>query len=596
MTQEGDHAGPLQQDPDQGQIPSGRPPPSLASSQSQPVAPLELLRESDGDSQMKHCSLSLVHSNNRPDTGSTTDEAKIIPNIAPPQMFPSVTIMGKTAISMKPDGSCLFHALADQICRDSDQADNIREAIVNFMARNRDVFKAMLPLDDIHPGQGQEEDSLDWDEDSRLERYLILLTKKGVWGGEPEILAAAQHFGVAITVHQENGSFLKYNECSGGDTAHIRYSRQYNHYYSVKSNGQVLLDNLNATTNAAGSEYHWGDSNDTTSSRLLDFQPSTEHPSHSDLSGMTKDGYHLWPVAQSKRLVQMKSSGYSWKEIQAAIPHRTLGACQKHWCELKWMSEEARQAQWEVRRYRNNPYNSITNKLQNKEDAQPRKAPKRWTATEDELLLQLRDAGSTWSTILENLPGRTPSAVQKRWDAKRVRKPVPEYEGSCSSQKNCQVQAVDSTSAVRRAPKRLCVTLVEPSPSTPLPEVQSPRAEQEMSKAEVGTEMKPSATAFPQAGRRLMNTKTTLSHLDSAFAPAGKSTHGQHLTRRVPNTRWSQSDEQLLSKMKAAGHSWIEISKALPNNRSERAASSHWNEMRKVSGMSTMPHSQSYMC
>ncbi|KAH7273286.1 hypothetical protein B0J15DRAFT_96574 [Fusarium solani] len=340
-----DHAGPLQQDPGQGQIASSQPPPSLASSQSQPVAlassqevaspnlppslppaPLELLLESDGDFQMTHCSLSLVHSNKYSDTGSTTDEAKIIPNIAPPQMFPSVTVMGKTAISMKPDGSCLFYALTDQIFRDPNQADNIREAIVNFMARNRDVFKAMLPLNDIHPSQGQE-DSLDCDENSRLERYLLLLTKKGVWGGEPEILAAAQHFGVAITVHQENGNSPKYNECSGGDTAHIRYSRQYNHYYSVKGNDQVLLDNSNATTNAAGSEYHWGDNNDTTYSRPLKFQPSIEHLPHSEISGMTEDSYHLWPAAQSKRLVQMKSSGYSWKEIHAAIPHRTLGAC-----------------------------------------------------------------------------------------------------------------------------------------------------------------------------------------------------------------------------------------------------------------------------
>ncbi|KAF4471394.1 saccharopine dehydrogenase, partial [Fusarium albosuccineum] len=354
-------AGAPQQDPGQGQIAPSRPPPSLVSSQSRLVAsassqevaspdsppsptpvPLELHLDRDGDFQMRHCSLSLVDSTKHTATSSRVDEPKIIPDIAPSQMFPSVTIIGKTAVSMKPDGNCLFYALADQICQDPNQADNIREAIINFMAGNRDVFKAMLPLNDIHPSQGQE-DSFDWDENVRLERYLLLLAKKGVWGGEPEILAAAQHFGVTITVHQENGNFLKYNEYSGDDTVHIRYLRQHNHYYSVKGNDELHLDNSNA---AADFESHRSDNNDTTSSHVIEFQPSIEHLIHSELSGMTEDRYH-WPAAQSKRLFQMKESGCSWKEIQAAIPHRTLGACQKHWDGVKRMTKEARQAWWE---------------------------------------------------------------------------------------------------------------------------------------------------------------------------------------------------------------------------------------------------------
>ncbi|KAF4471029.1 zinc finger 76 (expressed in testis) [Fusarium albosuccineum] len=59
-----------------------------------------------------------------------------------------------------------------------------------------------------------------------------------------------------------------------------------------------------------------------------------------------------------------------------------------------------------------------------------------------------------------------------------------------------------------------------------------------------------------------MNIKTKApSSLDSAFARARRNAHEQH--------------------MKVAGHSWIDISKALPNNRTERAVSSHWNEMQK---------------
>ncbi|KAJ3526570.1 hypothetical protein NM208_g11126 [Fusarium decemcellulare] len=538
-----DSAGAPQQDLGQGQIAPSRPPPSLVSSQSRLVALASSQEVASPDSPP------LVDSNKHTATGSTADEPKLITDIAPSQMFPSVTIIGKSAVSMKPDGNCLFYALADQICQDPNQADNIREAIITFMADNRDVFKTMLPLNDIHPSQGQE-DSFDWNENVRLERYLLLLAKKGVWGGEPEIFAAAQHFGVTITVHQENGKFLKYNEYSGDDTVHIRYSRQHNHYYSVKGNDEVHHDNSNAATNLADFESDSSGNNDTTSSHVVEFQPSIEHFTHSELSGMAEDRSH-WPAAQSKRLFQMKESGCSWKEIQAAIPHRTLGACQKHWDVVKRMTKEARQAWWEKRAV-----------------APSRKAPRKWTTTEDELLLQLRDAGCTWSTILEVLPGRTPSAVQHRWSLKR---------------KNRHVEAVDSTSAVRRAPKKRSVTFVEESIPAPLPKVQSTRVVQEMSKAEVIIELESGAATFPRVGSRIMNIKTKApSSLDSAFAPARRNAHEQHVIRKgVSSARWSLSDEQLLSKMKVAGHSWIDISKALPNNRTERAVSSHWNEMQK---------------
>jgi hypothetical protein len=45
-----------------------------------------------------HSPLSLIDSTNHTTAGSTFDGPKIIPNIAPPQMFPSLTAIGKTAI------------------------------------------------------------------------------------------------------------------------------------------------------------------------------------------------------------------------------------------------------------------------------------------------------------------------------------------------------------------------------------------------------------------------------------------------------------------------------------------------------------------
>lgn len=124
-----------------------RPSPSLS------LPPSEPLPGIDGGFKRKHYSVRPGDDTNHATTGSTVDGPNIIPDIAPPRMFPSATAIGKTAISMKADGSCLFHALADQICHDPNRADEVREAIINFMAGNRDVFQAFLTLSDIHPSQ-----------------------------------------------------------------------------------------------------------------------------------------------------------------------------------------------------------------------------------------------------------------------------------------------------------------------------------------------------------------------------------------------------------------------------------------------------------
>jgi OTU-like cysteine protease len=102
------------------------------------------------------------------------------------------------------------------------------------MADNRDVFKAMLPLRDVHDSQSGKL-ALRWDEDAQFDEYLRLLAKDGTWGGELEILAAAEYFGVTIVVRQDNGRFLSYNDDIGGIPAHIGYSRQQLHYYSQET-------------------------------------------------------------------------------------------------------------------------------------------------------------------------------------------------------------------------------------------------------------------------------------------------------------------------------------------------------------------------
>jgi hypothetical protein len=170
-----------------------------------------------------------------------------------------------------------------------------------------------------------------------------LLAKKGVWGGEPEIHAAAQYFGVTIIVYQDNGSFFRYNGDIRGNIAHIGYSRQYDHYYSVKDNDQVFFDGSNHTTNAVDPEALLsedqctksildGDS-DTTSSSHYTFRSSTEHLTSLELPARITS--RRWSRAQTERLRQMQDSGCSWKEIQEAFSERTSISLRKNWYKYK---------------------------------------------------------------------------------------------------------------------------------------------------------------------------------------------------------------------------------------------------------------------
>ena len=72
------------------------------------------------------------------------------------------------------DWSYLFHALSDQLYNDPDRGEELRKTVVEYMADNRNVFKAILPLRDDHGSQSGEL-ALRWDEDAEFDEYLRLL-------------------------------------------------------------------------------------------------------------------------------------------------------------------------------------------------------------------------------------------------------------------------------------------------------------------------------------------------------------------------------------------------------------------------------------
>ena len=72
---------------------------------------------------------------------------------------------------------------ADQLYNDPDRGEELRKTVIEYMADNRNVSKAILPLRDAHGSQTGEL-ALCWDEDAQFDEYLRLLARDETWGGD----------------------------------------------------------------------------------------------------------------------------------------------------------------------------------------------------------------------------------------------------------------------------------------------------------------------------------------------------------------------------------------------------------------------------
>lgn len=253
-------------------------------------------------------------------------------------MFPSLTSQGKVAVSMQPDGNCLFRALADQIFADQDQQSEVRQTIVQFITDNQDDYKDLVPLADI---QGNRHQNLS----PGLDDYLRVLAKNGVWGGELEIHAAARCFGMCIIVHQEDGTFRSYNENIDSATATIGFSQRLRHYYSTKLQASNTVDNLDTITSSvvlASSPTDVGlfpcGATASTTHKVYDFELEIHSdPSRKSKKSRSRDKLprKQWSKSATATLVRMKRDGRSWNEIAAAFHGRTLAALETHWHKQK---------------------------------------------------------------------------------------------------------------------------------------------------------------------------------------------------------------------------------------------------------------------
>jgi hypothetical protein len=95
--------------------------------------------------------------------------------------------------TMEGDGNCLFRSIADQMYGDAQRHGEVRSTIVEYMRTRRDYFKLFL-----------DEDEEDVDE------YLAQMSRSGEWGGNHELYAASETYGLSIYVYQNLRSNSRY--------------------------------------------------------------------------------------------------------------------------------------------------------------------------------------------------------------------------------------------------------------------------------------------------------------------------------------------------------------------------------------------------
>jgi hypothetical protein len=161
---------------------------------------------------------------------------------------------GYHVLSMEPDGNCLFRSILDQWNHDNGYAhDFMRHQITNHICRHSNEFKDFLLLQDDH------------EDISDLESYIHNMGQNNVWGGNPEVYAAAWFYGVDIVIYSQeyvntDGILIIKADGPQGNNDHVcvMWNMSYhgnNHYNSIQSPGNPPLPIQHITNNQGYQAY-----------------------------------------------------------------------------------------------------------------------------------------------------------------------------------------------------------------------------------------------------------------------------------------------------------------------------------------------------
>ena len=126
---------------------------------------------------------------------------------------------GMSVKKMLGDGNCLFRSLSDQIYNDSGANHKlVRKKVCNQLSINTESIREFFTEDDVN-----------------ISEYIEKMKEDKVWGGNPEIAAAAKHYGRTITIFQDGFDNSRYSigDCSSNEPPLMLLYTGHKHYDSV---------------------------------------------------------------------------------------------------------------------------------------------------------------------------------------------------------------------------------------------------------------------------------------------------------------------------------------------------------------------------
>ena len=98
-------------------------------------------------------------------------------------------------------GNCLFASLSDQLYGTPAKHVEIRVNIIEHMRTLRPLFEQYVHRDDVMQRRALRSTTVNARIDDPFEEYLLLMSRPGTYGGEPELVAFCQAYDQDVTVH-----------------------------------------------------------------------------------------------------------------------------------------------------------------------------------------------------------------------------------------------------------------------------------------------------------------------------------------------------------------------------------------------------------
>lgn len=125
-------------------------------------------------------------------------EAEQLRQAAEESFKDALLLRGMQLVEMDPDGNCMFHSVAHQVYGDPSLHEAVRDAVVEYMAKNANHFSLFVP-------------------DKPFEEYLNDIGKDCCWGDHLELQACAEIYDTPIEIISTERGNLEAEKISSVD-------------------------------------------------------------------------------------------------------------------------------------------------------------------------------------------------------------------------------------------------------------------------------------------------------------------------------------------------------------------------------------------